>query len=125
MYSIIFADIILIIHFSIVCFIVSLFTTIPLGYKFKWSWVRNRNLRTLHILLIILVTVETIVGIHCPLTLIENSLRGVYVSNSFINIWLKKIMFWNLPNLFFLILYTFCSLYTILLWIKFPPDEIK
>ena len=44
-----FADLVLILHFGIVIFIISLFVIIPVGYRFKWNWPRNRKLRTTHL----------------------------------------------------------------------------
>ena len=120
-----FADIILIVHFIVAFFIVSLFFFIPLGYSLRWNWTKNRKLRSLHIILMFFVTLETIMGITCPLTLVENELRGIMVSNSFINTWTKKILFYDFPSEYFMITYILCSLWTILAWIKFPPEKSK
>ncbi len=120
-----FADIVLSIHFIIAFFIVSLFFVIPFGYKFKWNWIKNRKLRLFHIILMFFVTLETILGITCPLTIIENDLRGIMTSNSFINTWISKILFFDFPNEYFLITYILCSLWTTLIWIKFPPEKSK
>ena len=120
-----FADIILSIHFIIAFFIVSLFVVIPFGYKLKWNWIKNRKLRLFHIILMFFVTLETILGITCPLTIIENDLRGIMTSNSFINTWISKILFFDFPNEYFLITYILCSLWTTLIWIKFPPKKSK
>ena len=75
-----FADIILSIHFIIAFFIVSLFVVIPFGYKLNWNWIKNRKLRLFHIILMFFVTLETIMGMTCPLTIIENNLRGIMTS---------------------------------------------
>ena len=98
-----FADLVLILHFGIVIFIISLFVIIPVGYRFKWNWPRNRKLRTTHLFLIFLVTTETVFGLTCPLTLIEHNLRGIYISNTFVNSWLQNLLYWNFPKEFFLI----------------------
>ena len=125
MSSDIFADTILYIHFIIAFFIVSLFFLIPFGYKLKWSWIKNRKIRLIHIILIFFVTLEAIMGITCPLTIIENDLRGIIVSNSFVNTWINKILFFDFPREYFLITYTLCSLWTTLIWVKFPPEKSK
>lgn len=117
------ADLVLIIHFSIVMFIISIFFLIPIGYILNWQWQKNKIVRLLHIILMFIITAETIVGITCPLTLFENSLRGVFVSNSFITTWLTKLLFWELPSTFFLITYIMCFGLTIIFWIKFPPQN--
>ena len=120
-----FADVILSIHFVIAFFIVSLFFVIPFGYKLNWNWIKNRKLRLLHLILISFVTVETILGITCPLTTIENNLRGIIISDSFLSTWVKKILFFDFPSEYFLLTYILCSLWTIIIWVKFPPEKSK
>ena len=119
------ADIILIIHFLVVLFIASLFVLVPAGYKFNWTWQKNFKLRSIHLLLIFFITLETIIGITCPLTMLENHLRGVLVSNDFIDLYISKIIFWDFPPIFFLTLYFFCLIWTVFIWIKFPPNKYK
>ena len=120
-----FADLVLIFHFGIVIFIISLFVIIPFGYKFKWNWPKNRKLRSTHLFLIFLVTTETVFGLTCPLTLIENNLRGIYISNTFVNSWLQNLLYWNFPKEFFLISYILCLMWTIFMWNRFPPSNKK
>ena len=120
-----FADLILIVHFGIVIFITSLFIIIPVGYKLKWKWPKNKKLRSTHLFLILIVTTETVFGLTCPLTVIEHNLRGIFISNSFISIWLQKFLYWNFPKEFFLISYILCLLWTIFIWYRFPPRNKK
>ena len=120
-----FADLVLIFHFGIVIFIISLFVIIPVGYKFEWKWLRNRKLRSTHLFLIFLVTTETVFGLTCPLTLIEHNLRGIYISNTFVNSWLHSLLYWNFPREFFLISYTLFLMWTIFMWKRFPPSNKK
>ena len=120
-----FADLVLIFHFGIVIFITSLFVIIPVGYKFEWKWPRNRKLRSTHLFLIFLVTTETVFGLTCPLTLIEHNLRGIFFSNTFVNIWLQKLLYWNFPKQLFLISYILCLMWTIFMWYRFPPSNKK
>ena len=120
-----FADLVLILHFGIVIFIISLFVIIPVGYRFKWNWPRNRKLRTTHLFLIFLVTTETVFGLTCPLTLIEHNLRGIYISSTFVNSWLQNLLYWSFPKEFFLISYTLCLMWTIFMWNRFPPSNKK
>ena len=117
------SDIVLILHFCIVIFITSIFFLVPVGYKFKWKLSSNIKLRALHLGLICLVTVETLLGITCPLTLIEINLNNFNYSQSFVAFWISKIVYWNLPTLFFIILYSLCFLWTILMWKIFPPKK--
>ena len=77
------ADIILILHFLVVIFITVGFLLIPIGYYYDWSWIRNFKLRLFHFGLMFIVTFETLVGITCPLTSIENYLRGINNNKSY------------------------------------------
>ena len=120
-----FADLVLIFHFGIVIFIISLFVIIPVGYRFKWNWPRNRKLRSTHLFLIFVVTSETFFGLTCPLTLIEHNLRGIYISNTFVNSWLQNLLYWSFPKEFFLISYILCLMWTIFMWNRFPPSNKK
>ena len=119
------ADLVLIFHFGIVIFIISLFVIIPVGYKFEWKWLRNRKLRLTHLFLIFLVTTETVFGLTCPLTLIEHNLRGIYISNTFVSTWLQNLLYWNFPKELFLISYILCLMWTIFMWNRFPPSNKK
>ena len=69
------------------------------------------------------VTLETVMGVTCPLTIIENDLRGIMTSNSFIGMWIRKILFFDFPSEYFLVTYILCSIWTILIWISFPPEK--
>ena len=115
------ADIILMFHFAIIFFITFGFFLIPIGYKLGWVWIKNSKLRICHCGMMIFVTSETILGITCPLTLIENSLRGINESTSFISYWISQIIYWNFPTQFFVVLYCICLVWTFLMWKIFPP----
>lgn len=117
------ADIILLIHFLIVMFVVSLFFLIPISYKLNFEFLKNKKIRLVHIFLITLVTAESIIGVHCPLTVLENKLRGVFIHSSFINRILKDIIFWDFPGIYFLTAYITCFGWTLFLWWKYPPKN--
>ena len=55
----------------------------------------------------------------------EHNLRGIFISNSFVSIWLQKFLYWNFPKEFFLISYIICLMWTIFLWNRFPPSNKK
>ena len=117
------SDIVLILHFCIVIFIAFGIFLIPIGYRFYWRWIANKKLRTIHCGMMAFVTLETLLGITCPLTSIENILRGATRETSFISYWIIKVIYWDLPHLFFLILYCICLGYIFLLWKIFPPQK--
>ena len=119
------ADIILLFHFCIVVFISFGFFLIPVGYNFDWIWIKNRYLRLLHASMMIFITFETLLGIVCPLTIIENNLRGINENHSFISKWIGKLIYWDFPSKFFLILYCILLLWTFLMWKIYPPVKKK
>ena len=119
------SDVVLVFHFIIIIFICFGFLLVPIGYKMKWIWLSNLKLRFFHLSLICFVTIEAIIGMTCPLTIIENIFNENKYSQSFIKFWVSKIIYWDLPTLFFIILYTFCAFWTILMWKIFPPKKIN
>ena len=119
------SDVVLVFHFIIIIFIISGFILVPIGYKMKWVWLSNLRLRSFHLSLICFVTIEATIGMTCPLTIIENLFNESQYSQSFIKFWISKIIYWDLPTLFFIILYSLCTLWTILMWKIFPPKRIN
>ena len=117
------ADIVLLFHFFIVVFVTSGFVLIPIGYNFDWLWIKNKKLRLLHFGMMIFITFETLLGIACPLTILENNLRGVEKNQLFISMWISEIIYWDFPSNFFIILYFIFLGWTFLIWMKYPPLE--
>ena len=115
------ADIILIIHFLIIFFIISLFALVPYGYYKNWIWVRSKKIRYTHLFLMTFVTIESFLGIICPLTILENNLRGKMTNQTFISKYLSKIIFFNFPSSVFLVLYIIAFLIAVYLSLKYPP----
>ena len=96
------AHIALIIHFCIVVFIISDFFLIPMGHAANWSWTSNVKFTISHCALMMFLTLETLIGITCALTSLENVLRGITQSDSFIRFWIWNLIYWDLPpHIFF------------------------
>ena len=117
------ADIVLFFHFFIAVFITFGFVLIPIGYNFNWIWIKNKKLRLLHFGMMIFVTFETILGLSCPLTVLENNLRGINENQLFLSRWITEVIYWDFPSEFFLIIYCLCLGWTFLIWKKYPPIE--
>ena len=118
------ADFVLIIHFCIVFFLVFGFLALPIGFFNNYSWTRNTKLRVTHILLMGFITLEAILGVTCPLTIIESTLRQIEYDQSFVAYWIEKIIYWDLPPYFFVILYSFCFVLSLVFWRVHPPDHL-
>ena len=90
-------DFIIFFHFVIVIFITSLLFLIPLGYKLNWKLLHNKTVRKTHLGLMSFVTFEAIIGMTCPLTMVENYLSGMSQNETFISYWLGKVIYWYFP----------------------------
>ena len=117
------ADALLFVHFSLAAFITLGFFVIPIGYRFGWNCIKNRNLRLLHLSLMGFITVETIVGLTCPLTALENMFRDVDYSSSFMSYWIAQILYWDMPGQVFVIFYSLCLGWVLILWKVCPPIQ--
>lgn len=115
------ADMIMVAHFLLAAFVASGLVVIPFGCKFGWSWVRNRHLRLSHASVMGFIAAETIVGLTCPLTILEYELRGDSSPQSFVGHWIQQILYWDLPHETFIALYSLCFAWVIILWRRCPP----
>lgn len=123
-----FADLVLLIHFAIVLFVVGGLLLIVLGNFLRWSWVNHWWFRAMHLLAISVVVLESWLGIECPLTTLENWLRlqagqGVY-QGSFIQHWVHGVMFYQAPGWVFALAYTLFGLAVVAAWWRWPPQRI-
>ena len=59
------------------------------------------------------------------ITIIENIFNENQYSQSFIKFWISKIVYWDFPTIFFIILYSSCASWTVLMWKIFPPRKIN
>ena len=93
------ADLILLVHFAFVLFVVGGLALIWAGAGLGWRWVRNLWFRVAHLAAILFVAGEALSGIWCPLTVWEDRLRGgARVETSFIARWIHRILFYSLPE---------------------------
>lgn len=69
------ADGIFLIHILFILFVVVGLLVIGIGLLRKWRWVRNFWFRTIHLICIGVVVMESWTGITCPLTTYEEELR--------------------------------------------------
>ena len=105
------ADVILLVHFAFVAFVLLGLLLTWIGYFLQWSFVRNFWFRLAHLLAIGVVAVEAIGGIVCPLTRWEADLRwkagaSPEYAGSFMQHWVHKIMFFDLPESAFTAIYS-------------------
>src|SRR5512135_1456146 len=96
------ADVILVAHFGIAAFIAAGFVFVPMGAARRWRWVRSRPLRLAHLYAMLFIAAESVAGIACPLTVLEDLLRGGAAgSDGFIQRWIGRLLYWDAPTWFF------------------------
>ncbi|MBM3344522.1 MAG: DUF2784 domain-containing protein [Betaproteobacteria bacterium] len=119
------ADLILIVHFAFVLFVVGGLLMIWIGHAAGWQWVRNFKFRVAHLAAILFVALEAIAGVMCPLTIWEDALRGVTSDQSFIARWVHAIMFYSAPPWVFTLLYVAFALVVAATFWLVPPRRNK
>ena len=91
------ADVIVVVHFAVVLFVVLGQIAILLGGWRGWDWVRRPGFRLSHLGLILFVAGQGAVGRLCPLTVWEDELRALagqpLERASFIAYWSHELLF--------------------------------
>ncbi len=123
------ADVVLLLHALFVVFVVAaLLLTIVGGYR-QWRWVRNWWFRVVHLVGIAVVVAQSWAGLLCPLTTLEMWLRGqageVQYDGSFIQYWVERFLYYDVPAWVFVVVYTAFGLLVIITWVRFPPQKMS
>lgn len=120
------ADLILIIHFGFVLFVVGGLLAIWIGAALRWRWVRNLRFRIAHLAAIVFVAGEALAGIWCPLTVWEDALRGAASDKSFVARWIHRVLFYDFPEWVFGLAYVaFALVVAATFWIVRPVSTRK
>jgi len=119
------ADLVLVLHFALVVWVVLGLLLTVLGNLVRWYWVNTRWFRAAHLLAITIVVAESWFGLTCPLTTLENWSRA-HVSESacragFIEHWVSQMLFFNAPAWVLTAAYSVFGLLVALAWWKYPP----
>ena len=115
------ADFVFLLHAGVVLFNAGGLLLILSGGPLGWRWVRHRGFRLAHVALMGFVTAEAVLGMTCPLTVLEDWLRGVATEQSFVQRWVKALIYWNAPLWVFAVLYTVILATVIVAWFVWPP----
>jgi polyferredoxin len=116
------ADLILALHAAYVSFVVVGLALIWLGVWRGWRWVRHFWFRLLHLGAIGLVAAEALIGLACPLTVLEDWLRSEgHAADGFVARWTHRILFWDFPGWVFSLVYLVFTLLAVLTWWRWPP----
>ena len=115
------ADFILTLHLLVVAFNAGGLLAILIGAPLGWSWIRDRRFRVTHVALMSFVTVEAMLGVSCPLTVLEDWLRGVSGQQSFVQRWVGALIYWDVPPGVFTVLYLLVTILIVVAWKIVPP----
>ncbi len=119
------ADAVVVIHAAYVAFVVGGLIAILIGAAMGWRWTRSFAFRVAHLAAIALVCLESIVGVMCPLTSLEDWIRqrggAAQYPGDFVAYWAHRMIFYNFPPWIFTTAYiTFAALVAIT-FIAVPP----
>jgi hypothetical protein len=118
------ADFVLLFHAAYVGYVVLGLVAIVLGIALGWNWVRNFWFRLTHLGAIALVAAESIVGLACPLTTLENTLRQAAGQRGYaggIARWVQPLIFFDFPPWMFMVAYTVFGLLVAVVFYFAPP----
>src|SRR6516164_5076200 len=119
------ADAVVVLHAAYVLFVVLGQVAILIGLVCRWKWVRNMWFRWLHLAAISLVVAESLLGIVCPLTTLENWLRArgghAGYGGDFIGHWVHELLFYDAPGWVFTVVYSVFGLLVVAAFIGAPP----
>jgi len=117
------ADVVLVVHFAFVAFVVGGLAAIWIGAAAGWRWVRGFRFRVIHLAAICFVAAEALLGVVCPLTLWEDALRGRESESGFIARWIHAVMFYQLPPWVFTTSYVAFAVIVALTFRFVPPAK--
>lgn len=123
------ADAILVTHALFVAFVVFGLVLIFVGNLLSWQWIRNPWYRTLHLLGIGAVVLQSWLGVICPLTTWEMNLRlkageSAY-EDSFVVYWLNELLYYQAPSWVFILCYTVFGGLALSSWFLVRPRQFS
>ena len=123
------ADIIVILHFIWIMFMIIGFIFTVCGFLWKkfFEWAL---FRTVHLCGIVYVTLLALLGEYCPLTIFENALRTSYdptltYPGSFISHYIEHLVYPDVHPLYIIIPTIGIAVFTLIMYIIKPPSMIR
>ena len=96
------ADVIVTVHLAFVLWVILGLVLVLVGWPLGWRWIRNPTLRVVHLLCPLVVAMEALCGVECPLTTWERDLRisaGQTVEDiSFVGRLVRDVLFYEPPD---------------------------
>ncbi len=119
------ADAVVFLHGAYVAFVIFGLLAVLVGSLLGKRWVSNFWFRSVHLTMILIVVIESWLGIVCPLTTLEKFLRqkagaGEYPGD-FIGRWVHDLLFMDLSPATFTVIYTLFGLSVVATLFLVPP----
>lgn len=119
------ADLILVLHMVLVAFVILGLVVTFAGHFLKWHWVRNFWFRLSHLIVIGIVVLQSWLGVLCPLTVWEMTLRekagSAAYDGSFIQHWLQSVLYYSAPDWVFVLVYSVFGALVLASWFWVRP----
>lgn len=123
------ADAVLLLHALFVAFVVAGLVLIVIGKVRGWEWIRNPWFRSAHLAAIGIVVLQSWLGVVCPLTTLEMTLRArtgeTGYAGSFVSHWIERLLFYRTPSWVFVIGYTAFGLVVLGSWLWVRPRPFR
>jgi hypothetical protein len=104
-----------------VLFVVGGLVATWIGAALDRRWCTDRWFRGLHAAAIAFVLAESLAGFACPLTVLEDALRGTGGETGFVQRWVSALLYWNAPGWVFTALYAAFGALVAWTWVRVPP----
>jgi hypothetical protein len=112
------ADLVVIVHLIFAGFVIIGFFSLVIGSILGWVWTYGKRFRIGHLICVVFVALEALLGVICPLTLLENQLlraageRGY--DRSFAGHLANQLLFYDAPEWVFTLTYVALAILSIL-----------
>lgn len=120
------ADAVLLLHGAIVVFVLAGPLCIVAGNARGWRWVNAWAFRAAHAAAILVVVAQAWIGLVCPLTTLEMTLRreagSATYAGGFVEYWLQRVLYYDFPSWAFTLAYSLFGLLVLAVWLRYPPD---
>jgi hypothetical protein len=111
------SELVLAVHAAIIVFNIFGLVAVPIGAWCGWRFARVFWWRALHLLSMLTVAAQALLGRACFLTLWQSSLEhDTGAPQPLIYTWVNRLIFWSLPLWVFTVAYIVLLLYTLALW---------
>ncbi len=119
------ADLVLVAHAAVVVYVVLGQVLVVVGGMSGWHWVCSPAFRLSHLVLMLVVAAQAWLGVTCPLTILEQALRGEAGQpthdQTFVGYWLSRLIFYQVPGWVFVTVYTVFAALVLASWWYWPP----